>query len=474
MKLPRQLSTRLGPLLLLLQRSPVVQMLFPEARLLGGAGLGEAAKWTIATVAGLGAYDSVAGATGIEQTYPSPGEQIVPGTTGEALAFVFQVVGTPSIDNVSWSVSGLPAGLDHSDTATPSVHVISGTPTEDGETTVTVTAWEGPNQTGSSFSQEFLFEIVPAIIVSHPASVAIASGTSTTLSVTGNPAGQTLTYRWFSGTSGSGTAISGAAGAGPSYTTPVLNGSNTPANYWVRVTRNGVSQNSNTATVTLATAPSITSQPQPDTIASGASAQLTVGVSGTAPDIQWFRGAAGVTTDPVAGATTATFITPPLTTTTSFWARATNAAGSANSNAAVITVTADPFEEWRTAHFTPAQLADPQISGAAADPEGDGVTNQDEHVFGTHPLASDPPLLTLAPDASGALVLTFTARAATGPGYAGRTRHHALETRTDLATGSWTAVPGYADVPGVGQTVSHIIPPSSGRAFYTLRVWLSP
>ena len=40
----RVLSSRLSSLLLLFQRSPVVQLIFPEARLLGGAGLGEITK----------------------------------------------------------------------------------------------------------------------------------------------------------------------------------------------------------------------------------------------------------------------------------------------------------------------------------------------------------------------------------------------------------------------------------------------
>jgi len=468
----RVLTSKLGSLILLFQRSPLVQMLFPEAKLLGGAGLGEVTKWTVATVAGLGAYDTVTGATEIVQTFPDPNSQIVSGTTGELLNFICQVVNTPSDDKVSWSVSGLPPGLDHQDLSTPSTHLISGIPIEEGSTTITVTAWELPNQTGSSFSQEFVIEVVSPIIATHPASVAIANDTSTTLSVVGNANGSTLTYRWFRGTSGSGTQISGGAGAGSSFTTPNLT---TATSYWVRVTRDGVIQNSNTATVSIATAPAITTQPISTTIPGGTTATLTIGTSGTSPSIQWFRGTSPSTATPIAGATSTSFTTPTLTTTTSYWAQATNAAGTANSNTATVTVSAaaDPFEEWKTSQFNSAQLSNPQISGATADPDGDRMVNQDEYVFGTSPLTPEPSPLTFS-TSSGDLSLGFTARQATGPGYGGKTRHYSLETRSDLAPGTWTPIVGFADVVGGNQPVTYSAPATPPRAFYTLRVWLAP
>lgn len=104
----RGLTPKLGSLLLLFQRSPLVQMLFPEARMLAGAGLGEATKWTVTAIVGLGAYDTVAGATEITQILPVSGAGEVPATTGEFVNFIVQVTGTPSNDQVSWSVEGLP------------------------------------------------------------------------------------------------------------------------------------------------------------------------------------------------------------------------------------------------------------------------------------------------------------------------------------------------------------------------------
>lgn len=87
-------------------------------------------------------------------------------------------------------------------------------------------------------------------------------------------------------------------------------------------------------------APAITTQPNPNqTIDSGTTANLTVAASGfLAPTYQWYQGVSGDTSNPVGGATSANFTTPALTITTSFWARATNATGSADSNTAVVNV----------------------------------------------------------------------------------------------------------------------------------------
>jgi hypothetical protein len=89
------------------------------------------------------------------------------------------------------------------------------------------------------------------------------------------------------------------------------------------------------------TAPSISTQPQSQTITSGNSANLSVGAAGTTPlTFQWFRGNSGDTSQPISGATGSSFNTGALTVTTSFWVRVTGQCiPVADSNTATITVT---------------------------------------------------------------------------------------------------------------------------------------
>ncbi|OYV01488.1 MAG: hypothetical protein CFE26_22880, partial [Verrucomicrobiales bacterium VVV1] len=191
----RVLSSRLGSLLLLFQRSPIIQMLFPEARVLGGAGLGELAKWTVATVAGLGAYDTVAGATVIAELLPNStaGTTSVTAAVGSPISFVVQCTGAPGTPG-SWTMSTVPPGLVHSNSKSSSTDSLSGTPTTQGVYSITAQAWENSNFTGGSSSKPFTMTIGPAVIATHPASRTINSGTSTTLTVVGS--GTPLAYQW--------------------------------------------------------------------------------------------------------------------------------------------------------------------------------------------------------------------------------------------------------------------------------------
>ncbi len=87
-----------------------------------------------------------------------------------------------------------------------------------------------------------------------------------------------------------------------------------------------------------ATAPTITTQPASQEVASGTSASLSVAASGDDLTYQWFTGNSGDTSSPVAGATGSTLTTGALTASTNYWAQITNAGGSADSDTAVITV----------------------------------------------------------------------------------------------------------------------------------------
>jgi len=75
-------------------------------------------------------------------------------------------------------------------------------------------------------------------------------------------------------------------------------------------------------------------------VPSGQTTQINAIVgAGTAPyHYQWYDGAFGVTTTPV-GSDSATFTTPPITTTKSYWVHVTNACGSADSGTVTLTPT---------------------------------------------------------------------------------------------------------------------------------------
>jgi hypothetical protein len=105
--------------------------------------------------------------------------------------------------------------------------------------------------------------------------------------------------------------------------------------------------------------PTMVLHPTGHYLAFGATITLSAFASGSAPmTYQWYRGASGVTTSPIAGATSASYVTPPLSFTTRYWVRATNTAGSVSSaTAKLILEFAEPiimsrFTVVRAAHIT--------------------------------------------------------------------------------------------------------------------------
>ncbi|GAB5561229.1 MAG: hypothetical protein SynsKO_28760 [Synoicihabitans sp.] len=95
--------------------------------------------------------------------------------------------------------------------------------------------------------------------------------------------------------------------------------------------------------------PSIATQPVDTTIQSGATATLSVVVSSTAGDLtyQWYEGSSGDDSAPISGATSASYTTNALSTTTSYWVRATDSAGGVDSDTATVTV-AEPSDIFAT------------------------------------------------------------------------------------------------------------------------------
>lgn len=207
----------------------------------------------------------------------------------------------------------------------------------------------------------------PPAITTAPQSQTVVVDTSATLSVTASGS-EPLSYQWYVGTTPTTVEPVPGATAG-TFTTPALTST---TSYWVRVSNAAGRADSGTAVVTVttqpvvATPPTVTAQPQSQSITSGASATLSVAATGTAPlSYQWYVGSAPTTTNPVAGATASVFSTPALRSTTSYWVRVSNPAGEADSNTAVVAVTTQS-----SSATPPAVAAQPQsqsiTSGATA------------------------------------------------------------------------------------------------------------
>jgi len=171
-------------------------------------------------------------------------------------------------------------------------------------------------------------------ITTQPVSQIIASGGTATLSVEASGTAP-FTYQWYRGNVGVTSAPVGTNSA--SFTTPVLTAT---TRYWVKVSNVFGEAQSVLSTITIGVAPSINTHPASTSINSGSTATLSVVASGSTPlTYQWYQGSVGTTTTPV-GTSTASFTTPALTATTTYWVRVSNGAGNVNSTLATVTVTA--------------------------------------------------------------------------------------------------------------------------------------
>jgi len=128
---------------------------------------------------------------------------------------------------------------------------------------------------------------------------------------------------------------------------------------------------------------------------------------------------------------------------------------------AVVRVLDTPFDGWRFARFTSAELADPNVSGADADPDHDGASNWQEFLAGTDP--RDPgSVLRMKIDAA-----TNTARISFGGG----TNHsYTLQYADDLNARIWIDLTNFPPLTTAG-TLLYFDPLPAGQTnrFYRVR-----
>lgn len=223
---------------------------------------------------------------------------------------------------------------------------IAGATSASYTTPVTVVADSGArfsvvvtNSAGSVTSTEGVLTVTPPVtpvapaITTQPAAMTVNAGQAATFSVVATGTAP-LAYQWRR----NGINLSGATGA--SYTTPATLASDNGTRYSVIVSNSAGQVTSNEAQLTVtvaAVAPLITQQPASTTVNPGATANFSVTATGTAPlSYQWMRSGAVI-----AGATSASYSTPPVTATDNgavFTVVVTNTAGSVTSNAATLTV----------------------------------------------------------------------------------------------------------------------------------------
>ena len=175
---------------------------------------------------------------------------------------------------------------------------------------------------------------VPPSIATQPANQMVIAGQPATFSVVASGTAP-LSYQWQK----NGSAISGAISA--SYTTPATVATDNGVTFSVMVSNAAGNTPSNSATLTVQSPPSITTQPANQTVNVGQVATFSVVASGTAPlSYQWQKNGTSIS-----GATSASYTTPASTTNdngATFGVMVSNVAGNAPSTSATLTVQVPP------------------------------------------------------------------------------------------------------------------------------------
>jgi hypothetical protein len=243
-------------------------------------------------------------------------------TAGQTATFSVVATGNPAPTYQWYKNSAAISGATAASYTTPAT-----VSTDNGATFYVVVT----NSVGSVTSSTATLTVnVAPTITTQPVAQTVTAGQTATFSVvaTGTPA---PTYQWYKNSA----AISGATAA--SYTTPATVSTDNGATFYVVVTNSAGSITSSTVTLTVNSAPAITTQPAAQTVTAGATATFSVVATGTpAPTYQWYMNSAAIS-----GATASSYTTPATTTANSgesFYVVVTNIAGSVTSSTVTLTV----------------------------------------------------------------------------------------------------------------------------------------
>ena len=245
---------------------------------------------------------------------------------GQTATFTVTASGTAPF-SYQWKKNGTAIfGATSSSYTTPATSML------DTNTTyaVTVSNSLGSTVASSDATLEVTLAPVAPTLGSQPASQTVTVGQTATFSVT--PSGTApFTYQWKK----NGINISGATSS--SYTTPVTSIADNGAVYVVNISNAYGTVTSSNATLTVITAPNVSTQPIDQTVTAGQTASFSVSASGTAPfTYQWRKNGIHIS-----GATASTYTTPVTSSAdngTVYSVVVANSAGTVTSNNATLTV----------------------------------------------------------------------------------------------------------------------------------------